>query len=223
MIDGIRFKVCGLTSLVDAEFADRCGADYLGFNFYPKSPRYLSLTQYRAMAPRLPERRKVAVSVSPSVEDLTAWREAGFDYFQIHFPAETPAAQLAVWSKTVGSKRLWLAPKLPVETEVSPAMLAAAKFVLLDTFHAAGFGGSGQTGDWGKFARHRAAHPENFWILAGGLNPENIGEALKASGARFVDVNSGVESAPGVKDEAKLRRFVVALHRGAQASGPPYS
>jgi phosphoribosylanthranilate isomerase len=94
-------------------------------------------------------------------------------------------------------------------------MRAAAKFLLVDTFHAAGFGGSGQTGDWGKFARLQAAHRENFWILAGGLNPENIGDALRASGARFVDVNSGVEAAPGVKDEAKLKRFVVALHRAA--------
>ena len=66
MIDGIRFKVCGLTSLVDAEFADRCGADYLGFIFYPKSPRFISLEQFRAMAPRLPDRRKVAVSVEPT-------------------------------------------------------------------------------------------------------------------------------------------------------------
>ncbi len=217
MIHGIRFKVCGLTSLVDADFADRCGADYLGFILYPKSPRHLSLTQYRAMAPRLPDRRKVAVSVSPSVDDLKAWRDAGFDYFQIHHPIDTPAAQLTAWSEAVGAKHLWLAPKLPPEIDVSEVARKAAKFILFDTFHAAGFGGSGQTGDWGKFARLRAAHPENFWILAGGLNPENIGNALRASGARFVDISSGVESAPGVKDEAKLKRFVVALHHAATA------
>jgi len=215
MIDGIRVKVCGLTSLVDAELADRCGADYLGFIFYPKSPRYVALEKFRAMAPRLPLRRKVAVTVAPTVAELQALQAAGFDYFQIHFPLETPAATLAAWSAAVGQKRLWLAPKLPPEAEVTPEMRAAAKFLLVDTFHAAGFGGSGQTGDWGKFARLQAAHRENFWILAGGLNPENIGDALRASGARFVDVNSGVEAAPGVKDEAKLKRFVVALHRAA--------
>src|SRR5437868_766175 len=172
MIDGIRFKVCGLTSLVDAEFSDRCGADYFGFNFYPKSPRYVSLAQYRAMAPRLPDRRKVAVSVEPTLEELGAMRDAGFDYFQIHFRPETSDAQLTAWSRMVGEKHLWLAPKLPPEAEVSAATLAVAKFILLDTFHRDGFGGSGQTGDWGKFARLQAAHRLNFWILAGGLNPE---------------------------------------------------
>jgi phosphoribosylanthranilate isomerase len=218
MIDGIRFKVCGITSLVDAEFADRCGADYLGFNFYPKSPRYLSLAQYRAMAPRLPDRRKVAVLVEPMLDELTAMREAGLDFFQIHFrPEIINDAQLSAWSRLVGEKHLWLAPKLPPEQDVSPAALAVAKFIMLDTFRRDAFGGTGQIGDWAKFARHQAAHRGNFWILAGGLNPENIGDALKQSGAKFVDVNSGVESAPGVKDEAKLKRFVVRLHEAATA------
>lgn len=215
MIDGIRFKVCGLTSIVDAEFADRCGADYLGFIFYPKSPRFVSLAQFRAMAARLPDRRKVAVSVEPSVAELREMSEAGFDYFQVHFRPETEAARLKEWSDCVGAKRLWLAPKLPPAEEVSGDILRAARFVLLDTFHKDAFGGTGEAGDWGKFARHQAAHPNHFWILAGGLNPENIGDALRQSRAKFVDVNSGVESAPGVKDEAKLKRFVVALHRAA--------
>ncbi len=215
MIDGIRFKVCGLGSLVDAEFADRCGADYLGFIFYPKSPRYISLAQFAAMAPRLPERRKVAVSVEPTLDELAAMRDARFDFFQIHFRPELPVEQLTAWSRLVGEKRLWLAPKLPPGAAVPPAALALAKFIMLDTFHPGGFGGSGQVGDWEKFARLQSAHTGNFWILAGGLNPQNIGDALRQSRAKFVDVNSGVESAPGVKDEARLKAFVVALHRAA--------
>ena len=217
MIDGIRFKVCGLRSLVDAEFADRCGADYLGFIFHPKSPRYISIEQYRAMAPRLPERRKVAVSVEPTVDALTAMRDAGFEYFQIHFRSEIPEEQLAAWSRTVGGKHLWLAPKLPPGHDVSPATLAAARFIMLDTFHNEAFGGTGRTGDWQKFVQHQKAHPQKFWILAGGLNPANIGDAIAQTGTRFVDVNSGVETAPGVKDEAKLKAFVVALHNAAVA------
>jgi phosphoribosylanthranilate isomerase len=212
MIDGVRIKVCGLTSLVDAEVADACGADYLGFILHEKSPRYVSLTQYEAMAPRLPDRRKVAVSVEPTVQELTAMRDAGFDYFQIHFRPETTDAQLTAWSRVVGEKHLWLAPKLPPGADVSPAALAVAKFILFDTYQREGFGGSGHTGDWPKFARHQSAHTHNFWILAGGLNPENIGEALHATGANFVDVNSGVEAAPGVKDQEKLKRFVVRVH-----------
>jgi phosphoribosylanthranilate isomerase len=212
MIDGIRFKVCGLTSLVDADFADRCGADYLGFILHSQSPRSIPLEQFRAMASLLPERKRVAVLVAPSAPQLAQVAAVGFDFFQIHFPLETPVPVVASWAETVGAQRLWLAPKLPPADDVSAALLPLAKFFLLDTFHADGFGGSGRTGDWAKFARHQTAHPENFWILAGGLNPDNIGDALRASGARFVDVNSGVESAPGVKDHAKLKRFVVRLH-----------
>ncbi|MGH7947413.1 MAG: phosphoribosylanthranilate isomerase [Opitutaceae bacterium] len=215
MIDGIRFKVCGLTSLVDAEFADRCGADYLGFIFHPRSPRFIPLAQFRAMSARLPDRRKVAVSVEPSLDELVAMRDAGFDFFQIHYGPDTPDETLVAWSRAVGGKHLWLAPKLPPGTAVSPAALALAKFILFDTFRADGFGGSGRTSDWASFARHQSAHTKNFWILAGGLKAENIGEALKQTGARLVDVNSGVESAPGIKDETKLKRFVLALHHAA--------
>ncbi len=218
MIDGVRFKVCGLTSLVDAEFADRCGADYLGFIFHPKSPRFISLAQFRAMASRLPDRRKVAVSVEPATAELTAMRDAGFDFFQIHFGPGTPEAQLTEWSRLVGEKHLWLAPKLSPGTSVPRAALAVAKFILFDSFQPDGFGGSGKTADWATFARHQAAHRGNLWILAGGLNPENIGDALRQTGARIVDVNSGVESAPGVKDEAKLKRFVIGIHRAITAT-----
>ena len=129
-------------------------------------------------------------------------------------------ARLEEWSGIAGRDRLWLAPKLPPEADVPAVVRASAQTVLMDTFHAAGFGGSGLTGDWAKFARHRVAFPGNFWFLAGGLNETNIGDALAASGARFVDVNSGVESSPGVKDEAKLRRFADAL-RVAAGSGNP--
>jgi phosphoribosylanthranilate isomerase len=167
------------------------------------------------MAPRLPERKKVAVAVEPSNEELAAMRDTGFDYFQIHYRSDIPDAQLTAWSRIVDEKRLWLAPRLPPHENVSDAARALAKFILLDTYHE-GFGGSGRTSDWGKFARHREAHPGNVWILAGGLNPENIGEALEKSGARFVDVNSGVESSPGVKNEARLKAFVVGIHRAAE-------
>lgn len=217
MIDGIRFKVCGLASHVDAEFADRCGADYLGFILYPKSPRHIRLETFRAMADRLPDRRKVAVSVEPTLDELAAMRDAGFDFFQVHYRPETPVEQLTAWSRLVTEKKLWLAPRLPPGLDVTPEARAVAKYILLDTFHRDGFGGTGKVGDWAKFARHQAANPGNFWVLAGGLNPENIGDALRQSGARFVDVNSGVEAAPGVKDHAKLKRFVIALHEAAIA------
>lgn len=211
MIGDIRLKVCGLRSVEDAEFAHRLGADYLGFILYPKSPRFLALEQYRTMATSLPKGKRVAVLVSPTEGELTDAMAAGFDSFQIHFPLETPLAKVADWSRAVGPERLWLAPKLPPAIEVAAEFLPFASLFLLDTFQAAGFGGSGKTGDWPKFARHQKAHPEKTWILSGGLNPENITEALRKSGARFVDVNSGVEVKPGVKDHAKMGAFVTAL------------
>lgn len=215
MIDAIRIKVCGLTSLVDAEFADLCGVDCLGFILHPQSPRYVTLAQYAAMAPLLPDRRKVAVSVEPTPADFGSMQAAGFDFFQVHARHDTPLANVQSWSKLVGPDRLWLAPKLPPGIDVPPTWLPLAQHILLDTFHAAGFGGSGKTGDWTKFARHRENHPGTTWILAGGLNPANIGDALRATGAKFIDVNSGVESAPGVKDHALLKQFVTAVHEAA--------
>ena len=199
MIAGIRFKVCGLTSLVDVE-SDKCGADYLGFNLYPKSPRHVSLEQYRALAKNLPDRRKISVSVEPSLEELATMQAAGFDAFQIHFKADTPLEAIKGWSELVTPERLWLAPKLPPEMDVPVEWLPLAKTFLIDTFTADGFGGSGKTGDWGKFARYQKNHPDNIW------------ETLEKSEARFVDINSGVEAAPGVKDHAKLKQFVVNLN-----------
>jgi phosphoribosylanthranilate isomerase len=216
MIDGIGFKVCGLTSLEDALFADRCGADYLGFNLYPKSPRYFSLAQFGALAARVPVQRRMAVMVEPTANELAAARTAGFDFFQIHFRHDFAPESIAAWSAAVGAENLWLAPKLPPGVDVMPAWLPYAQFFLLDTFQANVFGGSGRTGDWPKFARHQRAHPDIRWVLSGGLNPDNIGEALRQSGARFVDVNSGVESAPGIKDHAKLERFVARLREAAR-------
>ena len=85
------------------------------------------LAQFRAMAPRLPDRRKVAVAVEPTVDELASMREAGFDYFQIHFRLETAEARVAEWSRFVGAKHLWLAPKLPPTADVSPAVRSAMR------------------------------------------------------------------------------------------------
>ena len=213
MATGVQFKVCGIMSAEAADFSVRHGASYLGFNFYPKSPRYLSPERFREFAHRLPVSKRVAVLVEPTPAELAALQGLGFDFFQIHFRAELPLAQIVAWSKAVGPERLWLAPKLPPGLDLPAVWLPLARFFMLDTFQPERFGGTGKTGDWAKFGRHQAAHPAATWILAGGLSPENIGAALKESGARFVDVNSGVESAPGLKDEAKVRAFAAALRR----------
>lgn len=223
MINGIRLKVCGLTSLVDAEQADACGADYLGFILYPKSPRYVSLEAFKAMAKRLPPRKKVAVVVEPATEELSRLIEAGFDCIQLHFSHETPFFQVALWADAVPHDQVWLAPRVAPNGENDPAFFPLAHTILFDAHDAKHFGGTGKTADWGKFRALREQYTRIQWILAGGLNSENIGEALRATEANFVDVNSGVEAAPGIKDQAKLRAFVLALHRATVKNNPAYS
>ena len=219
MINGIRFKVCGLTSIVDAEAADAAGADYIAFNLYPKSPRYVSLAHYEAMAPRLPPRKKVAVVVEPSTDELAAVKAAGFDYVQLHFPNDTPFFMAALWVDVIPPEMLWLAPRVPTGKDLDLAFVPLADTILLDTYHPDAVGGTGRTGDWKAFAWHRTKFKKVNWVLAGGLNPDNIAEAVAATGARYVDVNSGVESAPGVKDHAKLQAFAAALRHVPPPSG----
>lgn len=218
MKHAITLKVCGLTRASDAHLAAEAGASWLGFIFYPKSPRALTFAAYEALRAGLPaatgaagQPRRVAVMVEPGLAELTAAQRAGFDAFQIHFNPTLPRSQVMEWSELAGPDRLWLAPKLPPGADVSPLLLPLADTFLLDTFHADGFGGSGQTGDWGKFSRHQNAFPQKTWILAGGLNPQNLAAAIARSGARFVDVNSGVEDAPGIKSPALLRALPAAL------------
>ena len=212
MTGDIRWKVCGLRRAEDAALAAELGADFLAFNLYPKSPRYLAPTDYAALAPKLPAGPgRIAVLVEPSRAELGQALEAGFRRFQIHARHDLAIESVLDWSGAVGRESLWLAPKLPPDAEFPSAWLALAETFLVDTYHAAGFGGSGKTGDWSGFARLAGAHPGKTWILAGGLNPDNVAAALAQSGARFVDVNSGVENAPGVKSPEKLRALATVL------------
>ena len=222
MINGIRLKVCGITSLVDADAADAVGADFLGFIFYPKSPRWVSNPQYRAMLERLPPRKKVAVSVEPTVVDLAKQAEHGFDFFQIHFNPQTPLTTINSWAETVGLSRLWLAPRLPPAVEIYPELMPLTDTFLIDTFHPDKMGGTGETGDWVKFKRYQETFVTKHWILSGGLDPHNVAAAVTATGAKFIDVNSGVEQAPGIKSPAKLQAFVLALHNATKQDNPSY-
>jgi phosphoribosylanthranilate isomerase len=215
MIDGIQVKVCGLTSPVAANFAAAGGADYLGFVLHPESPRYVSLAQFKAMSELLPKKHRVAVTVEPEPGALLLMRDAGFERFQVHFRHDTPLNVVEAWSVAVGFDNLWLAPKLPPDFDVPMAWLGLARSFLLDTFDEVLFGGTGRTGDWPKFTRHALGRPDKTWILSGGLNPTNVGAAIAGTGARFIDVSSGVESAPGVKDHSKLSAFFVAVHTAA--------
>ena len=213
MINGIRFKVCGITRVEDAVAAAEIGADYLGFILHPKSPRHITPSAYVGLAPQLPAVKKVAVLVTPTRDALAEAVALGFDFVQLHFPNETSFFEAAAWSEVVPPARLWMAPRVPPGKELDHAFLPFADTFLVDTFHPDKFGGTGQTSDWAMFKHYVATQPRKTWILSGGLNPDNIASALAATGATFIDVNSGVESAPGVKDHAKFRALAAALKR----------
>lgn len=205
MINGIRTKICGITSRADAEHAYSCGADFLGFIQYPKSPRFLPIESYRSFLPDLPSIPKVGVFVYSSFAELEACKEMPFDYIQLHFPNDTPFFEVALWTEVIPPQRLWLAPRVPPGSELDLAFLPLADTFLVDAFDPQKMGGSGHTGDWIAFRRLKEKYQKVSWVLAGGLSPENICDALEATRASCIDVNSGVEMAPGKKDPDRVR------------------
>jgi phosphoribosylanthranilate isomerase len=213
MINGISLKICGLTSANDAIAAAGIGADYLGFVFHPDSPRHVGEARFRRMAAQLPAVRKVAVLMEPEPEQLARLAPLGFTAYQIHCREETAPAVLAAWLEAAGRARLWLAPQVTPETGLRPDWLAMADTFLLAPESVGKPRSTGKTDAWAGFRVYQQAHPDKTWILSGGLTPENVNAALEASDALFVDVNSGVESAPGEKDQEKLFALWRALER----------
>ncbi len=211
MATGVKVKVCGITRSEDATVAAGAGADYLGFIFYTKSPRAISSERFEALRAGLPAIPLVYVEVTPSPDALRWARESGFSCFQVHFPGDYPIEELEAWSEEAGAENLWLAPRRRPGEPFPEVLLPLAGTFLVDTYKAEGFGGSGETGDWEEFRRLADRFPEKNWILAGGLNPDNIAEAVRRSGARTVDVNSGLESSPGRKDAGRIRKLFAEL------------
>lgn len=206
----MKIKICGITRLEDAQVAIAAGATLLGFNFYPRSPRYLSSAAARAIIEQLPPaiaKVGVFVNLPPAEVDAIA-RAAGLTQVQLH--GHEPAgdfAALAAWQPI----RV-LALRTPADLAQVPALPAAG--LLIDT-PTVDYGGSGRTGDW-ALARQAAALRPLF--LAGGLRPENVAAAVHAVRPDGVDVSSGVETSPGVKDHARVRAFVAAALAAAAGS-----
>ena len=183
------------------------GASYLGFILYSKSPRSIDIEEFASLNVSLTDSFRVVVDVRPEMDKVKQYVSAGFDFFQIHFSDVHDAEYLAELTELVGRYRLWLAPKLPPETLFPESLFDYTDNFLMDTFQKDGFVGSGKTGDWAGFRQLKNDYPEKTWILAGGLNPDNIEDAVKQAEADIVDVSSGLESSPGIKSEEKLRAF----------------
>ena len=200
-----------MTREADVEQALSLGADYLGFIVYPKSPRALHLEKAAELSVPVPDGKGVLVDVGTTPVDLERYRKTGFDYFQIHVDPSPDRKILDAYLTVVGRDQLWLAPRLAPADPFPEWMLEYTKTIVFDTYSKDQIGGTGRTGDFARFAELKARFADTDWVLAGGLNPANIMAAVRESNAEAVDVNSGVETAPGVKDSEKLRSFFQAL------------
>ena len=210
---GVEVKVCGITNEEDARNSLKAGAHYLGFIFHPKSPRYISLDYAGSICENLKDFsfKKVAVDVSPALEDVLQMKQAGFEFYQFHFPLELQEEKVRQWSKIVGVSNLWLAPKLLPGIDFPEYLLEYADTFLIDSYSQDKFGGTGKPADWESFAKYQSSYPTKKWILAGGIGPNNIASACQKLDLRQVDVNSGVETVPGMKDEIKIKKLFLCL------------
>ena len=194
-------KICGLTRREDAEAAVLFGAHALGFVLWPASPRHASVEAVAAIVRHLPPFiTPVGVFVNLTTEDIARAADAGVRLAQVH-------GMVPVWTDGHGPLPVLRAVHLntaslgAIEPDVDDAT------VLLDAHDPVRHGGTGQTVDW---SRARAVADRRRVVLAGGLTPENVRDAIAAVRPYGVDVASGVEASPGVKNHQLLRRFMAA-------------
>jgi phosphoribosylanthranilate isomerase len=204
-----RVKICGLTTPEDATAAIEFGADALGFNFFSGSKRYLPISAGLEWIARLAAKiPKVAVLVNPSWEEaIRAAKSPGITALQLH-GAETPD-----FCRRLAEHGIRFSKALPVTTLNSVKNMPSffTRTVLLDSGPAGEFGGSGKTFPWQIARDFVQANPHLQVILAGGLSPENVAEAVAAVRPFGVDVTSGVESSAGRKDHGRMRAFIAAV------------
>ncbi len=218
-----KIKICGLKTLPDALAAIEAGADMLGFNFYPKSPRCIAPETCRKIASVLRQKRPeivlVGVFVNSSVSEIRSILEtAQLHLAQLH--GDEPPEMLAeLGPRAFKAIRLSSDSSVdnhpfirsyPLTPSVYPFLSVANPALLADASVPGLYGGSGVTADWDAAAQLAKQIP---LLLAGGLTPENVAEAIARVQPWGVDVASGVESAPGVKDPAKIQAFVQAVRQ----------
>jgi phosphoribosylanthranilate isomerase len=206
----VRVKVCGLTSLDDSLRAIDAGADALGFNFYPKSPRYVPLAKAARIIAKLPPLvATVAVWVGPTEAQL---RQAlgACRWSALQFSGDEPDELALSFPKDLLIRAARMKDKRDLKAvERKPACAAW----LVDAAVKGSFGGTGRTARWDLAA---ALSKKRTVILAGGLTPANVAQAVREVRPYGVDTASGVEKAPGRKDAAKMRAFVKEAKRAGE-------
>lgn len=208
----IAVKICGLSTPETLDAALKGGASHVGFVHFAKSPRHVEAERLAALAARVPGHvQKVGVVVNPDDAMIEMLMQAGrLDALQLH-GSEPPDRVAAIRTRFPGLN-LWKA--IPVKTTADIASAARyadiADLILFDAKtpdHADLPGGMGLRFDWSLLSGYRASGP---WGLSGGLDPDNVAEAIRITRAPLVDVSSGVESAPGIKDVDKIAAFCKA-------------
>ena len=204
-------KYCGITNYEDAKAALDVGADALGFNFYTRSPRYVSPLQAQLIVRRLPASVWfVGVFVDATRRDIEGIaRSAGLDSLQFH--GNEPEELLDGWDswRVLRAMRL----KSGVTAEELRAVAGTAEYLLLDSFSTTAFGGTGVQIDAETLQRVQEAGLFSKTFLSGGITPENVEEKVRNYRPFAVDVASGIESAPGKKDIGKMKAFADAVRK----------
>jgi phosphoribosylanthranilate isomerase len=206
MATTIQIKICGVTNANDARACVELGADVIGFNFYRKSPRYIEPASVRPIVDVLPT-RTCAVGVFVDADTAKIRRlakTAGLRCVQLH-------GQITPESCNELAREFRVIRALSTDTQFEPEETAAFPNcdVLIDAYHPELRGGTGQTCDWS--AARAAMRYTRFLFLSGGLDAQNVGRAIAAVTPHAVDVCSGIESAPGVKDHRALEQFISAV------------
>lgn len=213
---GVAVKICGLTRVSDAVHAIEAGADFLGVVLDPESPRAVGLAEGRAIFHGLSARR-VGVMVNPSLEEALGWGEGlELDFLQLH---GEEAPEFVERLRSAGIRGLWKALRVRGLADVRDGLKFYGGLVdgiLLDGWHPARRGGAGVTFSWEEIVPIREAIPQGLTLVAaGGLHPGNVEEAVRMLSPDVVDVSSGVEIRPGVKDPGRVADFIRNAKRGA--------
>ncbi len=204
-------KICGMTNIGDARYAATCGADALGFIFYPRSPRYISPAVAKDIIAMLPASvARVGVFVNqPEEEVLGIADSCGLDFIQLHGD-ESPA-----YCRHFDPSRLIKAVSAVKDGVSSAIEEYAVQAFLVDAREGDRFGGTGKLSDW-DFAGQLAT--KRRLILAGGLNEGNVLAAIERVSPSAVDINSGVETGPGKKDHDKIARIIKMIREKDRSS-----
>jgi phosphoribosylanthranilate isomerase len=212
-----KIKICGVTRPEDAAMVVASGADFVGLNFWPSSKRYLPVARAPAVAAAARAAGPVGVVgvfVNAKIDEVAAIaRDLQLDAIQLHGD-ESPAEVAAIHRLTGCS--MWKAVAVGRRGDLSQLDVWPTDAILLDT-PTAGRGGSGKVFDWTLARDARRTYPRRAFVLAGGLAPDNVASAIAEVDPWGVDVASGIEAAPGIKDPAKTEAFITRA-RAAMAA-----